>query len=301
MTAYPYVPSYWDRYGTRSVTLGLMLHMAEGSGTVGYLDKIGRIPPRGVSVHFVCETTGRMVRMLGLNAASGSLNPADRSTDKAYYGHSHLVSVLGDWWTNPNEAVISIEIEGFAATGPNGRQTDALVAWAADMVRLYPTIRGALGHADQTNTKGCPGTSAPMRAVFAAIGGHGLWTPEDDMAQTTVTPILPTSTGHVTSAGPVDLYTADGSAHKAGITLADFPCDAVERVITQSDGRAPHGGPGWRLLTARPHAGYYVSSAVVTYAGPPPTSGDAAVNAALDHVLGPAQATVTAISEARPR
>ena len=182
MTTYPFVPSYWDDYGTRDQTLGLMLHMAEGSGTVGYLDKNfppgGRPPPRGVSVHFVCELDGTLVQMLQLNQASGSLNPNDRSTDKAYYGHSHLVDVLGDWWPNPNEAVISIEIEGFAATGPNVKQRSALTLWAADMVRRFPTIRGALGHADQTNTKGCPGTTAAMKAVFASIGGHGLWPKE---------------------------------------------------------------------------------------------------------------------------
>lgn len=180
MTVYPYVASYWDNYGPRERTLGLMLHMAEGSGTVGYLDKNGKIPPRGVSVHFVCELSGRMVRMLNLYDVSGSLNPNDRSTDKAYYGHSHLVDVLGDYWFNPNQAVISIEIEGFARTGPNAAQQKALVQWAADMVGQFPSIRGALGHADQTDTKGCPGTTPEMKAVFASIGGHGLWTPQEE-------------------------------------------------------------------------------------------------------------------------
>ncbi len=175
MTTYPYRQSWFD-YGVRKGdALGLMLHMAEGSGTVGYLDDKGTAPPRGVSVHTVCDLAGVVTQMLPWDHASGSLNPADRSTDKAYFGHQHLVDVLGAGWTDPNSYVLSMEIEGFAKTGPNAKQVAAITAWCLDMKAQFPTLRGALGHADQTDTKGCPGVSFAMRSIFTAVGGHGLW------------------------------------------------------------------------------------------------------------------------------
>lgn len=173
VTTYPFVQARYDYGKRKGPTLGLMFHGSESeAGLVGYLS---RDPARGVSANFVCERSGRMVRMLNIDNASGSLNPKDRSTDKAYYGHKHLVAVLGDWWTNPNAAVISVEIEMYAAKGPNDAQVASLIAWSKDMTARFPSIRGALGHADQTDTKGCPGTTAKMRAVFDGIGGHGLW------------------------------------------------------------------------------------------------------------------------------
>jgi len=182
MTTYPFVAAWYDNYGPRKgPTLGLMYHMAEGGGTVGYLDKIGTAPARGVSVHAVCEYSGRVVQMLKWGDASGSLNPADRSTDKAYFSHSTLVDVLGDWWLDPNSAVISMEIEGVAVDGPNAKQVAAAIAWGLDMRVRWPDIRGALGHADQTDTKRCPGATPPMRAIFAGVGGHGLFTEEFPM------------------------------------------------------------------------------------------------------------------------
>jgi hypothetical protein len=173
---YPYRAARFD-YGPRKGTLGLCAHMSEGGDElVGYL---AGNPARGVSANFALLTTGVMWQMLPNANASGSLNPADRSTDKAYYGHKYLVDVLGDHWTDPNTWVISLEIAGHAATGPNAKQVAAIVAWAADMKSQFPTLRGAFGHADQTDTKGCPGTTAAMRGVFDAIGGHGLWTLPD--------------------------------------------------------------------------------------------------------------------------
>lgn len=173
--SYPFVQAAFD-YGPRPYpTLGLMLHMAEGGGTVGYLDDKGAPPERGVSVHAVCEYSGRVVQMLDWTHASGSLNPDDRSVDTGYYGHSALVAVLGDRWTDPNKVVLSMEIEGHAADGPNNAQIAAAVGWGLDMKRLFPSLRGALGHTDQTDTKPCPGLSAGMKAIFAGVGGHGLW------------------------------------------------------------------------------------------------------------------------------
>jgi hypothetical protein len=176
VTTYPYTAARYDFGPRKGPTLGLLFHGAEAeSGVVGYLS---RDPARGVSANFVCERSGRMVRMLPYNNASGSLNPNDRSTDKAYYGHSHLVDVLGDWWRDPNSAVVSVEIEMYAKDGPTIAQVAALIAWSKDMRSRFPSIRGALGHADQTDTKGCPGTTANMKLVFSSIGGHGLWQEE---------------------------------------------------------------------------------------------------------------------------
>jgi hypothetical protein len=174
VATYPYVQARYDFGVRKGPTLGLMLHGSESeSGLVGYLT---RDPARNVSANFVCERTGRMVQMLDIDHASGSLNPQDRSSDKAYYGHQHLVDVLGQWWTDPNSAVISVEIEMYAAKGPNDAQVASLIDWGKDMRQRFPSIRGALGHADQTDTKGCPGSTPAIKAAFAGIGGHGLFT-----------------------------------------------------------------------------------------------------------------------------
>lgn len=180
--AYPFVPAKFDYGRRKGPALALMLHMAEGGNTVHYLGKNGRVK-RGVSVHFVCDVLGRVTQMLPLSHASGSLNPANLSTNKAFYGKKHLDAVLGSWASDPNSAVISIEIEGFAAKGPNPKQVSACIAWGLDMKRELSTLRGALGHADQTNTKACPGTSPAMKAIFEGVGGHGLWHPQSGPAQ----------------------------------------------------------------------------------------------------------------------
>src|SRR3954468_2641366 len=173
----------WYEYGVRKgPALGILFHMAEGGGTVGYLDNKGVPPKRGVSVHAVIEYDGSIVQMLNYAHASGSLNPADRSTNKAYYGHDVLVSVLGKWWTDPNSAVISCEIEGFAKDGPNSKQVISLVRWSEMLQAKFPTLVGAIGHADQTDTKGCPGTTAAMKSVFDSVGGHGKWSTNTDMS-----------------------------------------------------------------------------------------------------------------------
>ena len=174
--SYPYRQAWFSHYGTRKTTRGIVYHMAEGYGTVGYLDKYGAMPPRGVSVHAVCDRNGHITQMLPWNAISGSLNPANRSTNKAYYGHKHLVAVLGTGWTDPNRYLVSMEIEGYAKSGPNPAQVAAAIKWGKEMKARYRSVmRGALGHADQTDTKRCPGTSKGMLAIFKGVGGHGRW------------------------------------------------------------------------------------------------------------------------------
>lgn len=173
-----FVPAWYDYGPFHKTVVGFGIHMAEGGGTVGYLDNSGSPPARGVSVHFVIEYSGRIVQMLDITHACGGLNPADRSTNKGYYGHDTLVAVLGDNWTDPNAVSIQIEMEGFAAKGPNADQVAAVIKLVAELRAKIPTLRGAFGHADQTDTKPCPGTTAAMRGLFASIGGHGLWTGE---------------------------------------------------------------------------------------------------------------------------
>jgi hypothetical protein len=220
--SYPFVAAYWDTYGARKgPTLGIGLHMAEGGGTVGYLDKIGTIPPRGVSVHAVCDRAGVVTQMLKWGDASGSLNPADRSTEKGYYGHSVLLAVLGSWWTDPNSAIVSMEIEGYAAAGPNALQVPAVIAWGLDMRRMFTTIRGAFGHADQTDTKGCPGTTPAMKAIFAGLGGHGLFVKP---------PVVPVVAGdppmHSFTTKPIGSAKFDAVPAHACVTLDGSPWDA---------------------------------------------------------------------------
>lgn len=193
---YPYTQSWWD-YGVRNgPTLGLCYHMAEGSGTVGYLDNKGNPPPRGVSVHAVCQLDGTVVQMLPWSHASGSLNPDDRTTEYGYYGHDTLIAVLGSYWLDPNVAVLSMEIEGFRAQGPNPKQVAAAIAWGLDMKSHYPELRGAIGHHDQS-PKECPGTTAAMKAIFAGVGGHGLWQQETVMLEVEF-PDGPLVTGTIT-------------------------------------------------------------------------------------------------------
>lgn len=170
-----YVPAWYD-YGIRKgPILAVLYHMAEGGGTVGYLDNKGNPPDRGVSVHGVIEYDGSYVQMLPYTHASGSLNPDDRSTNKAYYGHDILVAVLGDWWKDPNSVTISFEIEGFAKDGPNDKQVATLIRVTNLLKGQFDSLVGAIGHADQTDTKPCPGTTSNMKSIFEAVGGHGVW------------------------------------------------------------------------------------------------------------------------------
>lgn len=190
---YPFVQAAY-RYGPRKApVLALLVHMAEGGGTVGYLS---RQPARGVSVHFVCERSGRIVQMVDLEEVTGSLNPrlirisddppfVGYNGEEIIYGATAAQAVLGDWWwRNPNPAVISIEVEGWARdhrlrtgtiipAGPNLAQRRALVLWSRDMRARFPTLRGNLAHRDFAAYKACPGKFIP----WSNMGGHGPYRP----------------------------------------------------------------------------------------------------------------------------
>jgi N-acetylmuramoyl-L-alanine amidase len=175
--SYPFVAAAFDDGPRKGPILGLTIHMAEGGGTVGYLDRVPPLPARGVSVHYVIEYTGRIVQMLPESHASGSINPNDlRTNDDAdgFFGITAARAVLGTWWKDPNSAVLSVEIEGFAIVGPNKNQQAALADLVNDLRTRYPHI-GLLGHRDHQNYKPCPGRLIP----WSAIGGHGPASEED--------------------------------------------------------------------------------------------------------------------------
>lgn len=164
---YPFVQAFYD-YGARSGPVrAFVVHMAEGGGTVGYLS---RESPRGVSVHYVIEYSGRIVQMLREDHASGSIDPGKLRTTEgpAPYGATVRKAVMGQWDRDPNAAVISCEIEGFAAAGPNDPQRAALFHLVADVRTRYPTM-GLLGHRDFQDYKACPGGRIP----WTILGGHG--------------------------------------------------------------------------------------------------------------------------------
>lgn len=171
-------------YGPRSGTLGISLHMSEGGDGLadGFLarkagEDLWQWADRvnGVSCNAAILSTGEVVKMLDDNHASGNLNPDDRAGEYGYYGGSHLRAVLGAGWTNPNEWTLSIELAGFRAAGPTDAQVASTIRLCNEWKVEFPTIRGATGHHDQS-PKGCPGLTPNMKAIFAGIGGHGLWT-----------------------------------------------------------------------------------------------------------------------------
>jgi hypothetical protein len=290
--SYPYRAARYQ-YGPRKGTLGLALHHSEGGDEL--VDYLAGNPARGVSANFALLQTGVMWQMTPLSTASGSLNPADRSTDKGYYGHSTLVAVLGDHWPDPNTWCISLEIAGHAATGPNPRQVEAIVKWAADMKVVFPTLRGAFGHADQTDTKGCPGTTPAMKSVFERIGGHGLW--KGDMPGLKLTLPSPAVAGTVTFAKGIEaLRVYDGARYV--VPLAN----TSGRPAT----KATHvGGSAGYLVDLNGDDVHFIREGDAVFSpaalAPDPAAVKAAVTAALDHVAPTLRAAETALNEARPR
>jgi hypothetical protein len=152
---------------------GIVIHMAEGGGTVGWLDN-----PDGNSSHYVIEYSGRLVQMVQETHWAGSIDPTKirMTNDAAYtylgesvvYGRTAQLAAIGSTAAaDPNRYVIAIEAEDFAATGPNAAQRAALAALVND-IRRRRGVKPALGHRDFQSYKRCPGHLIP----WADYGGH---------------------------------------------------------------------------------------------------------------------------------
>jgi hypothetical protein len=167
---YPFVQAKWYTPGAITEYRALVVHMAEGGGTVGYFTRV----LRDVSASHVIEYSGRIVQMVKDGDASHCQHTSPEPYTSENYGiYSSLTgrAVLGaDGWANVNRYVFAVEIEGFRATGPNDAQKAALKSLVADLRKRFPSIRGLLGHRD-VQDKSCPGALIP----WAEIGGHGLF------------------------------------------------------------------------------------------------------------------------------
>lgn len=172
-------PARWD-YGSRRgyPTLGVIFHMAEGTNVASYLVSETRA---GVSVHYTIEqatsrfSNGEIQRILPENRISGSVNPnlVRRTNDSdGYYGVRHNRFALGAYWSNPNVAVITVEVAGRAKDGPTHKQMDSMVALFEDIERRYDRVV-PLGHRDFADYKACPGKTDRIKLAFDRMGGHG--------------------------------------------------------------------------------------------------------------------------------
>lgn len=265
---YPFIQAYNDYGLRRGPVQAFVVHMAEGGGTVGYLS---RSQPRGVSVHYVIEYSGRIVQMLLESHASGSINPNDLRTTEgpAPYGATVRRDVMGAWDADPNAAVISLEMEGFATDGPNDSQVAALRALVSDVRSRYPSM-GLLGHRDFQDYKACPGPHIP----WAALGGHGQGS-EADMAISTRGLVLTSDHAVTLPVGTVIFaQSADGAevlGHEGG---------QVDYFGTPAD--------GWKAVRVDLGQGSligYTRTAATVYAKAPAPPADCADAIAADRLL----------------
>ncbi len=166
--AYPFVQARYYTPAGLVEPRAIVLHMAEGGGTVVWLTH----PTNDNSSHFVVEYSGRVVQMVREADADHSLH-VDRpygppgGDDCGVFSLDVARELLGSGILDPNAYLFSVEMEGFAATGPNTAQVAGLRALIADLSRRHPTIRGLLGHRDFMDYKACPGCH-----VFDRFG-HG--------------------------------------------------------------------------------------------------------------------------------
>jgi hypothetical protein len=171
-TRFVAAPDNWPRNG--APIRGIFIHHAEGGGTVSWLTRND-----GNSSHYVVEYDGDIVAMVHEERAAGSMNPKlTRTSDDApytylgstcRYGRTALNRVMGAFATNPNAAAIAIEVEGFAAVGPNARQRASLARLVLDIRKRHGPL-ACLGHRDQQSYKACPGHHIP----WVDYGGHGV-------------------------------------------------------------------------------------------------------------------------------
>lgn len=294
-------------YGPRKGTLGLVFHMSEGGDElVSYLarrlgetDAAWRDRIRGVSANAAILSNGVTWQMVPWDHASGSLNPADRNpATSGYFNGTVVRAVLGDHFVDPNTWSISCEIAGRRADGPTPAQVEAAITWGLDMRTRFPTIRGAYGHHDQTDTKGCPGATLAMRAIFDGVGGHGLFQ-EDQMAITTTISVLPF--GGLITVPPGKALTSfrvdpTSGAVVAGPKLAAATTARSYRYDANVDTTATRGEPFVRVATG-PLAGWIVAATGLSPTPDvPPLVEESAIKATeRDRVKAAAVASIEAI------
>ena len=239
--SYPFVRAAHDYGRAKGPRLALVVHMAEGGGTVGYL---ARPNPNAVSVHFVVERSGSIVQMLPLTHANGSIRPTKIRMDDdppyewqgapVVYGATAAHTVLGPWWRDPTSATLGVEIEGYAKDGPSARQQDALAGLWADLADRFPGLR-ALAHRDFADYKACPGRLIP----WDRLSGHG---PEV---------VMPTAV----NATDRTLASSHARSVKAGTTLYRDTAGTVlirtGRDLVADDFGYPIGPTGWVYLLVR--------------------------------------------------
>lgn len=235
--AYKWLPAEnWPRPSGAGVR-AIAIHHAEGGGTAGWLTRAD-----GNSSHYVVEYTGKIVAQVHEQRAAGSMKASlTRTNDDApfeflgeriVYGRTALNKALGSFATNPNAAVIAIEVEGFAKDGPNPAQRAALAKLVADIRTRYNAIP-CIGHRDQQNYKACPGKRIP----WADYGGHAVRTnevPDMPLELANFTP------KRVTIPAETVIYLTDGSVLKTIHT----------QVIKDSPVGVFLNGVGYRLIDA---------------------------------------------------
>lgn len=169
--SYRFVQAKYFTPGGMVQPRAVVIHMAEGGGTVEWLS--GGVTNNNSS-HFVVRYTGEIVQMVKDGDASHSLHVdlSGSASDFGTYSPTIAKGVLGaDGFANPNAYLYAVEVEGFAANGPNPAQVAALALLIRDLRARHPSLRGNLGHRDFQAYKPCPGGRVP----WASIGGHGLY------------------------------------------------------------------------------------------------------------------------------
>lgn len=179
-------PPQLDHGPRGGAPLAICWHMAEGFNVALYLS---RNPARGVSVNATVEGNGEIILMVPPTHIAGSINPRTLRTGddpNGFYGRTARRTVLGSRETDPNRWVYAVEVAGKAVDGPNAVQKKAIAELTAYVRKMFPAMRGALGHRDFQDVKRCPGFEFP----WDAADGHGLFkaapTPEEAKPMATV-------------------------------------------------------------------------------------------------------------------
>ena len=135
----------------------IVWHFAQGGATDTWLTH----PTNDNSSHLVLKYSGAVRQMVDFTDASHSLHVSfdDDSFDASNYGIFGIdfaKNALGTGFANPNRYLIAIEVEGFAAEGPNEAQKKTVLALARYLERQFPNAVH-LGHRDFQDYKPCPG------------------------------------------------------------------------------------------------------------------------------------------------